>query len=276
MNSNILMIIGMGRSGTSVITQWINKCGLSVGEELLGAAIGNVEGHFEDMDFLKIHEEILVNNNLSSMGLEGAHTIDVSAEQKEIIQEIIERKNKLHFQWGWKEPRTCLFLPLYKELLPQAKYLIIVRDHTAVTDSLLRRDFAYIEKEHLAKNNKISNFIWTLFNRKKERNAYYALNAEKYLKTCIAYNQEIINAMKLLTPDDYMVVSYQYLKHNSKKVFERLTRSWKFDLTYVDFNTIYKAKLLHEKNKIRFFIKDKSLLYKAEELEIIIKTHIKR
>ena len=58
----------MGRSGTSVITQWINKCGLSVGEELLGSAIGNVEGHFEDMDFLLIHEEILISNKLSWMG----------------------------------------------------------------------------------------------------------------------------------------------------------------------------------------------------------------
>ena len=266
----------MGRSGTSVITQWVNKCGLSVGEELLGSAIGNVEGHFEDMDFLLLHEEILISNNLSWMGLSGGGSLIISTEQKEKLKEIIERKNKLHLQWGWKDPRTCLFLPLYKELLPQSKYLIIVRDHTAVTDSLLRRDFAYIEKEHLAKNTKTSNFIWTLFNRKKERNKYYALNAEKYLKTCIDFNQEIIKAMKLLSPADYVVVNYHYLKTNNKKVFDKLTESWKFNLTYVDFNSIYKEDLLHEKNNIGFFIKDKSLLQKAEELEKIIRSHINR
>ena len=265
----------MGRSGTSVITQWINKCGLSVGEELLGSAIGNVEGHFEDMDFLLIHEEILISNKLSWMGLKGGGCLTISAEQKEKIQKIIERKDNLYTQWGWKDPRTCLFLPLYKELLPQSKYLIIVRDHTAVTDSLLRRDFAYIEKEHRSKNSKVSNFVWTLLNKRKEKNSYYALNAEKYLKTCIDYNQEIIKAMKLLSLADYIVVNYQYLKTNNKKVFDRLTGSWKFDLTYLDFNSIYKENLLHENNNVAFFIRDKSLLRKAEELEIIISSHIK-
>ena len=68
-NANIIMIVGMGQSGTSVITQWINKCGLPVGDELLGPAMGNVEGHFKEMDFLKIHEAILISNNLPSTGL---------------------------------------------------------------------------------------------------------------------------------------------------------------------------------------------------------------
>jgi len=41
-----LVILGMHRSGTSLITQWLKNCGLSVGDSLHGADVGNAEGHF--------------------------------------------------------------------------------------------------------------------------------------------------------------------------------------------------------------------------------------
>ena len=53
------MVVGMHRSGTSLITNWLYRCGLQIGEHLLEPGEGNVEGHFEDVEFLKIHEEIL-------------------------------------------------------------------------------------------------------------------------------------------------------------------------------------------------------------------------
>ena len=56
MASKILIIVGMHRSGTSLITQWLYRCGLSIGNKLAPADIGNVEGYFEDSDFLKLHE----------------------------------------------------------------------------------------------------------------------------------------------------------------------------------------------------------------------------
>jgi hypothetical protein len=49
----------MHRSGTSLISQWLSHCGLHLGERLLGPGIGNAEGHFEDLDFLEFHEQIL-------------------------------------------------------------------------------------------------------------------------------------------------------------------------------------------------------------------------
>jgi len=274
--SKILMVIGMGRSGTSVITQWINKCGLPVGDTLLGKAIGNVEGHFEDEDFLKIHEEILLSNNLSSTGLQATDCLIVTNEQKQKITNIIDNKNKMYKQWGWKEPRTVLFLPVYKELIPDAKYLIIVRDYKAVIDSLLRRDFAYIHRDEMAKLSKQSKLFqwrWQLFYRRKARNKYYTLHAEKYLKVCINYNQEIIKSIHKLSPDRYIVVSYLLLKSFSKKVFDQLTNDWKFNLKYVDFNDIYKENLMTRKSNIKSFIKDKSLLYKAKALEDTINSY---
>ncbi|HXB12860.1 MAG TPA: hypothetical protein VNZ45_12810, partial [Bacteroidia bacterium] len=181
---------------------------------------------------------------------------------------IIDNKNRLHTQWGWKEPRTCLFLNIYKELIPKAKYLILVRDYKAVVESLLRRDFAYIDKDKLATEKKISKFTWILFRRKKAKQKYYTENAEKYLKVCIVYNEAIIKAMDQLSSNDYIVVSYLYLKDNDKRVFELLENKWNFSLNYFDFNKVYRKELISDAtNKIIRFVKDKSLLEKAKELE---------
>lgn len=276
MSTKTLMIVGMGRSGTSLITQWINKCGLSVGDSLLGKAIGNIEGHFEDEDFLKIHEEILISNNLASTGLEITQELFISNDQKEKLKNIIDNKNRLHTQWGWKEPRTCLFFNIYKELIPEAKYLILVRDYKAVVDSLLRRDFAYIDKNKLETEKNISRITWNLFRRKKAKEKYYAENTEKYLKVCIAYNEAIIKAMEQLSSDDYIVVNYLYLKDNNKRVFELLESKWNFSLSYFDFNKVYRKELISDAtNKILRFVKDRSLLEKAKELEENINRRMK-
>ena len=37
MANDILVIAGMHRSGTSLITHWLHDCGLQVGERLVGA-----------------------------------------------------------------------------------------------------------------------------------------------------------------------------------------------------------------------------------------------
>ena len=60
MNNKVLIVAGMHRSGTSVIAQWLQRCGLCLGENLLGPAIGNNEGHFEDTDFVFLHDILIV------------------------------------------------------------------------------------------------------------------------------------------------------------------------------------------------------------------------
>ncbi|HJT73097.1 MAG TPA: hypothetical protein VJ720_03740, partial [Chitinophaga sp.] len=62
MNNKVLVITGMHRSGTSLITQWLYRCGLHVGDNFMGAGIGNEDGHFEDLDFYNWHRNILNDN----------------------------------------------------------------------------------------------------------------------------------------------------------------------------------------------------------------------
>lgn len=57
-----LLILGMHRSGTSLITHWLYRCGLEIGDTLFGPGLGKSEGRFEDVDFYNLHLEILREN----------------------------------------------------------------------------------------------------------------------------------------------------------------------------------------------------------------------
>ena len=57
--SQLLIITGMHRSGTSLITSILQQSGLPIGEQLLPAAEGNPRGFFEDQAFMLLHQAML-------------------------------------------------------------------------------------------------------------------------------------------------------------------------------------------------------------------------
>lgn len=273
MKNNILVITGMHRSGTSMITQWLNKCGLHIGDRLLGALVGNEEGHFEDLDFVEFHTKVLEDHHIAGNGLadQAIHEIDGTVRQE--LNSIIHSKNTLHTEWGWKDPRTCLFLPVYRELLPDALYLIIIRDYASVVNSLVSRIYRSAEKKYVTRS-RFAGWLWKTFRRHIRKRKLYSSLTEHYLKVCIAYNEEILQHTKLLAKDQYIVVDYKKLTSADKPVFDHLHDTWKFSLKYTGFNTIFKEKLLNAPVNLIPYIKDKNLLDKAEKLEMNLRSLI--
>lgn len=276
MQSKTLMVVGMHRSGTSLISNWLYRCGLQLGEHMLEAGNGNVEGYFEDVEFLRMHEEILASNDFPANGYVYNKVIDISVYQLEKLKSIIKVKNQLYRQWGWKEPRTCLFLDLYRELLPNSKYLVIVRDYAAVVYSLLKRDFADYEQKYL-RRKRLQRLFWLYLRRRKTARKFYKTHAEDYLKVYIEYNQHILNTLKELPSEDYMVVNYSLLEKSDKEVFSFLTGKWHFKLQYHEFNEVYKKNLMSKAFDVDAYIDDKELIVKAigitKELKSYITTH---
>jgi hypothetical protein len=268
------MVIGMHRSGTSLITNWLYQCGLQVGERLLEANQDNVEGHFEDVEFLRIHEEILRSNDLSPAGFVYDKEIDISEYQLEKLKSVIKVKNHRYKQWGWKEPRTCLFLNLYRELLPNSKYLVIVRDYSSVVNSLLKRDFALIEEKYLSRKL-FSRLAWVYFRRSRNKQKFYRNNMESFLKVWIEYNEHILGMLKELPPENYIVVSYSLLENCDKQVFSFLTKTWHFALQYFSFKEVYKKSLISNLIDIDPFVNDSTLLAKAKCVENDFKAYMK-
>ncbi|TVU53586.1 MAG: glycosyltransferase [Arthrospira sp. PLM2.Bin9] len=136
--SPVLIITGMHRSGTSLLAALLQQAGLNLGENLLGSNRGNIRGHFEDLEILDFHKEILRSHNLNSDGWLEKLPISVAESFREKAREIIAKKS-VNSLWGWKEPRTCLFLDFWRDLLPHGGFIFVYRSPWEVVDSLYRR-----------------------------------------------------------------------------------------------------------------------------------------
>lgn len=256
----------MHRSGTSLISNWLTQCGLQLGERLLKPTYGNVEGHFEDLEFLKMHQEILDNHQLPNTGLTDANVGDFSIYEKEKVKSIIRIKQQLYDQWGWKDPRTCLFLNVYNELIPDARYLVILRDHQSVISSLLRREFKLVDNKYMSRKY-FSRLIWSKFRRSRRQLAFYHAKTEEFLKIWINYNQDILQCIRKLDREVFTVVDYSILNKEDAQVFSHLKNNWDFALQYIPFNDVYKENLIGQDVDINKYIVNKSLIASAKQLQ---------
>ncbi|WP_293077702.1 glycosyltransferase [Okeania sp. SIO3B5] len=162
MKSTVFIITGMHRSGTSLTASLFQSVGVNIGENLVGPEYGNVRGHFEDIEFVELQKGILGSQGLDDLGsnveiteipvkkqyLKAAKRLIKNREESQDI----EKKARAGKSWGWKDPRTTLFLNFWLELLPDAKFIFVYRSPWEVADSLYRRatDKKLSEKPEIA------------------------------------------------------------------------------------------------------------------------------
>ncbi|VXD11502.1 sulfotransferase [Planktothrix paucivesiculata] len=134
----VFIITGMHRSGTSLTASILQSAGVHIGRNLLGADHVNIKGHFENIDFYQFHINILDSQGVSGAGWTLQDNLEIKEEFVDRAKQLIEQ-NALSSIWGWKEPRTTLFLEFWAKLLPEARFLLIYRSPWEVADSLYRR-----------------------------------------------------------------------------------------------------------------------------------------
>ena len=136
--SRQLVICGMHRSATSLAASVLREAGLEIGKELLGPGPGNRRGHFEDHDFWQLHEDLLAAAGVTALSAGDDFTPPPGEVFRARARQLIAQRAELPL-WGFKDPRTCLFLDWWEELLPAAQYLVLYRHPVEVALSLRRR-----------------------------------------------------------------------------------------------------------------------------------------
>jgi hypothetical protein len=136
-----LIIAGMHRSGTSIITEVLVRAGLYAGGE-------SVDEHFEAVHFSRANRAMTGEG--SFMLLDYGWTAPKGDEfiaGRRGYAESAARSSGAFFAdrageaaWGWKDPRNNLTLPVWLSIFPRAKVLNIIRDGRAVALSLADRD----------------------------------------------------------------------------------------------------------------------------------------
>jgi len=155
-----LIMIGMHRSGTSLAASLLESSGVHVGERLMEANWSNPRGHFEDMDFVELHRGALVRLGVHRDGWTTSELPEFSQDLVEAAAALVARKASSGRAWGWKDPRTILFLRLWLDLLPEARLVLIYRAPWEVIDSLYRRG-----DEVFAHDPEFAVVMWQRYNR---------------------------------------------------------------------------------------------------------------
>ncbi|MGB3265620.1 MAG: glycosyltransferase [Microcoleus sp.] len=136
---SVFIVTGMHRSGTSLTASLFQKVGVDIGKKLVGPAVGNVKGHFENVDFVEFHKSVLRSHGIDELGCTLEKTIPVAAEYVEMAKRAILQNQLPDKHWGWKDPRTALFWDFWLKLLPEANFICVYRSPWEVVDSLYRR-----------------------------------------------------------------------------------------------------------------------------------------
>ena len=133
-----VVVVGMHRSGTSLTASILGSSGLHLGESLVPAGHGNAEGHFEDLEFVHLHRAALEAHGHDPEGWDPV-VLDAMSEVLETKARALIDARSSRPLWGWKDPRTALFLPFWERLLPEARFVFVYRNPWEVIDSLYRR-----------------------------------------------------------------------------------------------------------------------------------------
>jgi hypothetical protein len=142
----LVVVLGSGRSGTSILTRFLGACGMRLSDDMVGASEQNPEGAFEDREIFDIQTQIFTNmgsSQLLPMPRDWMRSESVNDSIRQLRDVIIQRISDSEELWGFKDPRTTLLLPLWIRVFNKANiaplYLMAVRDPRAVASSLSRQ-----------------------------------------------------------------------------------------------------------------------------------------
>lgn len=148
MNLDVVVVLGMHRSGTSAITRGLEVFGTDLGKNLMRANLSNPKGYFEDKQLVKINNKILEKNGIDWSTLQHLEPADLNSEthraEQKLAKEFLEKKLSRGGPIGLKDPRMCRTLPLWQKIFAEmgtrVGYLLPFRDPSQVAASLLKRD----------------------------------------------------------------------------------------------------------------------------------------
>jgi len=141
--NKIVVVMGSGRSGTSLVMSLLYKLGIMIPGELTPASEQNPKGGFEDKGIFDAQMKLLADlgtNQFLPMP-EGWENSDTAGRALgALVQLVKDRQEKCRGIWGFKDPKTALLIPLWTRVFNQCKmvpqYILAVRDPGSVVKSL--------------------------------------------------------------------------------------------------------------------------------------------
>ena len=143
--STVIVVLGMHRSGTSVLTRALSELGVYLGGNLMEGLPDNPKGFYEDVDVVSLNDEIL-----RSVSSEWNSTIfhqvsdDLMREFKQRAINIIVSKFNGHALFAVKDPRITMLQYFWRSVFDELgicmRYILANRHPFSVAESLVKRN----------------------------------------------------------------------------------------------------------------------------------------
>jgi hypothetical protein len=137
----VAVVLGAGRSGTSLLMQALAALGVRVSGELIPPRPDNPRGFFEDVPIVRIQAKLL-----RALGAWPFHSLPAdwqnhpaTAEARLELSKLLAAQIAAPGLWAFKDPRTAAFLPLWQTLFTELgvapKHILALRHPGSVVAS---------------------------------------------------------------------------------------------------------------------------------------------
>ena len=147
----VVVVLGMHRSGTSLLTNLLSVLGVDLGADLLAADSANESGYWENEGIYRTQDALLnhIAKDWGEFGSVYPFPIDwgclpeFRSYKEQLISIVRGELTAAKGIWGFKDPRTCRLLPLWKQIFAELEleplYVMAVRNPVFVAESLQKR-----------------------------------------------------------------------------------------------------------------------------------------
>ena len=210
MSDKLVIIIGMHRSGTSILTRISNLLGLKleIGEFVPPIKGDNDTGFWELQEVVDVNESILNNFGISHLDaeelpsnwLDNLEKSEKSHHYIEKIEEILSRTTDKDNFFGIKDPRISRLLPLWtkccKRLDIEPVFIFSLRSPIEVAQSLHKRNNITVEQ---------ALDLWNIYNQEAE---FHSRNFKRYFVSF----PDIMNSWErdMLEAEEYLDIKWNY------------------------------------------------------------------
>lgn len=145
-----IAIVGSGRSGTSMITGMLGRCGLYIGEadDQIESDERNPRGYWEHRQMRELTDRVLGSLASRFGGLtfapEGWQQDPSLEPLYEEARRLVERCFAGRPIWGWKYPQTSLVIPFWRTVVPDLRFIVCMRNPLDAISSL-KASFSYTQ-----------------------------------------------------------------------------------------------------------------------------------